>query len=764
MDEHALDSLDFSRIRELLATFAHTGLGRARARSIRPSSKAALVRRWHNQVRELDAFAKEHDAPPLGGLTDVRETVRACRPPLSVTVEDVARIGDALRATHNVTRYFEPLTDESPELRHLAGRITDFQELANRIGDLIDERGQVRDDASPKLAGIRGRIARAKLAIQETIERLLADPGVRRLLQYPNHTYHDDRMVLPVRGECRGRLPGIVHRSSDSGATIYVEPAQAVEINNAISNLLLDEREEVNRLLWELTHEIHGHGDEILKSVEALAIVDLISAKLRFAKAFALWCPEVVDEPVLNVREARHPLLLEMQREKEDAGETVEPVVPIDYRLGDDFDLLVITGPNTGGKTVTLKTIGLLTLMAQAGLPAPVAVGSRFGLFKHVWIDIGDEQSMQQSLSTFSAHLHRQMEMLNAADRETLVLVDELGAGTDPDEAAAIGKALLEDLVRRHARCVVTTHIGALKSVPLEADRAENGCVEFDIETLRPTYHLRIGEPGMSNAIAIAERLGMPKRIIVAAKKNLSGSTRRLHAALRGTVAAKREAEQARQDADRARVDAQQAHSDAEHSKKLLERQRAAFHEWVRQVVHLQPGDSVRVRGFERDGRIVRMRIDQQRAEVDCGAFSVEVPLGDILPPAAPAPPPRSERPKTVQPMPAKPKTNAAPGKRGQRSAQGSAKSAKPARRYRTLLNEDEVARLEPGTRVLVKRFHREGEVVQVKTSKKLVVVSVGAMEMEVPFDGLTLSSKEAAARDAQQRQKPAPKADRPAP
>jgi DNA mismatch repair protein MutS2 len=328
-------------------------------------------------------------------------------------------------------------------LRHLAGRIGDFAALAERIRGVIDERGEVRDDASPKLARIRREIENAGRDIGETVKRLLRDPDLRRLLQFPNPTFHNDRVVLPVRTEYRGRIQGIIHRTSDSGATIYVEPAQAVELNNQISNLRAEEQEEINRLLWDLAHQAHLNAAEILKTIDAIAVLDLIAAKVRFAHDFELRCPQISSEPVLSVRQARHPLLTALCRRRRAAGDAdVAEVVPISYRLGEDFDLLVITGPNTGGKTVTLKTIGLLHLMVQAGMPVPVADGSTFGIFNNVLIDVGDEQNMQQSLSTFSAHLHRLMDMLRRAGRQTLVLMDELGAGTDPDEGAAIGRAI----------------------------------------------------------------------------------------------------------------------------------------------------------------------------------------------------------------------------------------------------------------------------------------------------------------------------------
>lgn len=766
MDAHSLECLDFLRIRELFAGYALTDLGRALAATVKPIVRQPLVRRWFEQYEELRRFSQERGLPPFGGVTDVRETVRRCAPPLQVSVEEMARIGDTLAATHAIVQYLSELPGDWPELRHLAERIGDFGTIAERIRNVIDERAQVRDDASPKLASIRSAIRGAAQQIRATIERMLHGAEVRKLLQFPNYTFHNDRFVFPVRAEYRGRMPGIVHRSSGSGATIYVEPAEAVELNNKISNLRSEEAEEIARLLWELAHEVYLNAEAILKTLDALAVLDLLVAKLRFASEFDLRSPQLSAEPVLGVRQARHPLLLELYRRRQAVDEPTEEVVPISYRLGDDFNLLIVTGPNTGGKTVTLKTVGLLTLMVQAGLPVPVAEGSTFGVFKRLLVDIGDEQSMQQSLSTFSAHLRRQMEMLRKAGPQVLVLIDELGAGTDPDEGAAIGRALLDELLRLECRCMVTTHIGVLKGFPLTRAGAENACVEFDAETLEPTYHLRIGEPGMSNAIAIATRLGMPRRLVVAAQRNLSRKARALRAAVLGAAGAKRQAEEARAVAESARLDADRAQNAAAVARVSYERQKADFQEWVQRVVHLQGGDAVRVRNFDRDGRVVRLRLDQQRAEVDVGAFNVEVPLGDVLPPEAPPPPPRPPRPPVAAAVPVKP---AQPRKRPEperaarvepRQRQPRRREERKPRRQYAPLTEADANALESGDRVVVKRLHREGRVVRVEPAKKVALVSVGRFEVEVPFNGLALPTP---AQKRAEKRRPGPETPKPA-
>jgi dsDNA-specific endonuclease/ATPase MutS2 len=391
--------------------------------------------------------------------------------------------------------------------------------------------------------------------------------------------------------------------------------------------------------------------------------------------------------------------------------------------------------------------------MLQAGVPVPVAAGSQFGLFGNVLIDVGDEQSMQQSLSTFSAHLTRIIDMLRHAGPRTLLLLDEMGAGTDPDEGAALGRAILEEMLHLQCRAVVTTHLGALKGFALVHQGAENACVEFDSQTLRPTFHLAVGEPGQSNAIEVAQRLGMSKRMIAAARRSLSRKARTLHTALEGTRLVKRQAEDARRQADAAHVEATQAQSEAHAARVHLEGQQADFQRWVQRVVHLQPGDAVRVRDFDRDGKIVRLRLDQQRAEVDVGVYWVEVPLGDVLPPETPPPPPRPPRPpvavraeRTGPPRRREPRPEA-----GRRSAPPGPQAAPSheARREKPIpepvlppLTDAQLAALQPEDVVYVKRFHREGRLVRLKPAKQIAIVNVGALEVEVPFSGLGLLTR----------------------
>ncbi len=628
VDTHTLEKLEFERIRELLAEHASSGLGRRMALKVAPAARAELVEQWIAQVGEMIEIASTAGLPPMAGVHDIREAVRAAVPPHCLEPADFSVMAETLEATHQVTSWASHLRLETPALRSICEKIGDFKPLSDAIRRVINDRGEVRDDASAKLHKLRVDIANARIAVGHVFDRLLRNKNITRWLRYAEATFHEDRLVLPLSSEHRGRVPGIVHRSSDSGATLFVEPAEAVELNNRIVSLKMDEEAEVNRLLWHLTHQVQLNAQEILKTLDALAILDLIVAKVRFARTYDLTCPQIPSGKLL-LRKARHPLLIRMQKEAQQRGETRE-VVPIDIRLGDDFDILVVTGPNTGGKTVALKTVALCCAMAQSGLPIPAGPGSVVPVYDDILIDIGDEQSLQQSLSTFSAHLSRLLYMLKRAGPKTLILIDELGAGTDPDEGAAIGRAILEELLERKCPGLITTHLGVLKSLAYTAARAENASVEFDIETLRPTYRLIIGEPGNSNAINIASRLGLPPKVIAAARGHLTSSHEQLTRAIQGTLLSRRQAERARAEAETVMLAADEQKKAAERERASLRDQQAAFQKWVETVSSLRPGDRIHVKRFDREGRVVRLLLHKQMAVVSVGAMEMEVPLIEL--------------------------------------------------------------------------------------------------------------------------------------
>ncbi len=632
MDAHTLEKLEFDRIRHLLAEQALSALGRDLAMRIHPSRRRSQVEQWLRQTGLFKKWVDAHGLPPFGGVKDVRAEVKRAVPPAKLEPEEFAELAATLHGVDAVRQYFNGIGDEHDLVARLAERIGDLRVIAERIHRVIDPRGKVRDEATDRLYRIRQDIADVRQQTREVFERLLKQSAVKKYLQYPNATFHADRMVLPVKAEQRGRVPGIVHRSSDTGQTLFVEPAEAVELNNRRIGLLQSEQEEIGRILWELTHLVHLNHKEILHTIDAAAVVDLLAAKVRLMLRFDMTLPAVDEAHRLKLHRARNPVLMALF---ENAATIDKPasgrqVVPIDVRLGEDFDVMIITGPNTGGKTAALKTVGLLALMAQSGLPIPAAAGAAMPVFDGIWIDVGDEQSLQQSLSTFSAHLSRILDIVQRARKQTLVLLDELGAGTDPDEGAAIGRAIVEHLLSSGCLAMVTTHLGALKALGYELKRADNAAVQFDIRTLRPTYELRLGEPGNSNALAIASRLGMPRKLIHAAQLHLNGRERALQNAISGTLQARRNAERARHEAELARQEAARQTLAAVDKAKALDARYKAFTAWVDRMMKLQAGDVVRVRNFDDPARVVRILHEKQRAAVSIGSKELEVPLSDL--------------------------------------------------------------------------------------------------------------------------------------
>jgi DNA mismatch repair protein MutS2 len=642
MDPVTLEKLSFDAIRRLLARFARCALGRRLAEGIEPSTRPEQVTRWLDETEQMRLAIAEHGVPPFGGVTDIGNLIRSIKDVSRLEPGELAQIAATLEATGRMREWLGRLAEESESryalILRLGERVGDFSPIAAQIHDAVDERGDVRDSASTKLRSIRTQIATATEEVKLTVQRMLRVHSVQKMLQYPNATFHNDRYVLPVKAEYQGRIDGIVHRASDTGATIYVEPAAAVQLNNKIISLQRDALEEISRILWNLTRLVRLNDTEILKTLAALGRLDLLVAKARYADSHEMTAARVDTRGVLRLREARHPILLEMAGPSPEAqlGAGLRPidheVVPIDVRLGDDFDLMVITGPNTGGKTVALKTVGLLAVMHQCGLCVPAATGSRMPVFDDVLIDVGDEQSLQQSLSTFSGHMKRILDVLRRADRRSLVLLDELGAGTDPEEGSAIGRAVLDDLRHTGCRAMVTTHLGALKTYAYHHDRVDNAAVEFDVKTLRPTYHLIMGEPGNSNALAICRRLGMSKRMARRADRYISTRSKDLRRAIEKTLLSRRESEEARRRAEEAHARAEQEREQLEQRQRELQMEREAHRLWIERINRLKPGDRVRVRKLDREATVVRVRLEQQKVVVDLGNMDVEVALTEIEP------------------------------------------------------------------------------------------------------------------------------------
>ncbi len=518
-ESFAARPLDFEALRLVLERHAATSLGLRAVRALAPrpneEARAALQR-----TREMLELERARRTPNLAGLCDPLPALAHARTagrPLED--EHLVKLAGMLEACERLAEWLCVL-DGAPALAELGKRVPEFDALLERLRATIDEQGRVREHASPMLFRLRKQEAEVASELERTLRAILARPDVRTVLSDPNPMRRGGRPVLAIKAKSAGRIHGIVHDRSQTGETVFVEPREVVALGNRHMELVSDERREVERILSELTREVLRHEPEIERAAAALAELELALVGARWALETHGRVPLLPREKGaadgLLLRNARHPLLLEQQRIGRLPG-----VVPIDLRLGGEFDVLIITGPNTGGKTLALKSAGLFALCTRMGLPFPCEQGSTCPLYDGIVADIGDEQEISQSLSTFSSHLKRIREGLERATEATLVLLDELGSGTDPDEGAALSEALLEVLLTRRSHTLVSTHIGKLKEFAFRHPRAENACVEFDAVTLAPCYQLIVGMPGESGALVIARRLGMPAAIVERAKERL---------------------------------------------------------------------------------------------------------------------------------------------------------------------------------------------------------------------------------------------------
>ena len=631
MDAHTLDLLEFDKVRALLAGYAATSLGADLARTVEPSRDIQKVRTGLALVSEMVEALMANHPPPFGGVHDIRLVVRRAAIGTMLTAEQLLQVADTLTATGAFYRYRMRLPDRLQRLIELLVPIEDLGPVAKTITGSIDGRGHVVDAASPDLAEVRRKLEALEEKVQHEIKRLLRDPQLRAGLRYPNATVNGDHYVLPVAANHRQKINGVVHRTSSTGETVFIEPAAVAALSAERTVLKADEDREVRRILRKLSAEVGKWARHIDAAINVMAQVDLVTAKARYARDYDMYAPDVNAEGKLWLRSARHPLLLHLFR-NEPANPPRE-VVPIDVKLGIGFNLLVIPGPNTGGTTVTIKTTGLLSLMAQSGMHIPAAEGSTVPVWNHVLADIGDEQSLEQSLSTFSSHISRIATIFATADDQSLVLLDELGAGTDPTEGAALGRAILDGLDQKGCRAIVTTHLGDLKTYAFSNDRAENGAVEFDIETLRPTYRLHIGQFGMSNALKIAKRLKLPKDLLKRAhkyakrRKGKTGELTRLQQLREQAEKAHTEALARQHEADRQREDFERKLAD-------LEKRSAAegkLNEWRSK---LQVGDAVYAVKFGKVGKVARVNQAKGTVFVTVGIGQWEVFLNEVLPEA----------------------------------------------------------------------------------------------------------------------------------
>ncbi len=653
MDAHTLELLEFHKVRELLAGYGACSLGKELALQLEPMTDAERIRADIGLVSEMTTALGQGHTPPFGGLHDIRLVVRRAAIGAQLTVEQLLEVADTLNCTGNIYRFRMRLGDDCQNLSELLSTVEDLGPVAKTIAGCIDSRGNVLDMASRELGQVRQKLADVEERVQNVIRRLLRDPKLREILRYPNATVSGDHYVLPVAVNHRHKLPGVVHRSSSTGETVFIEPTGVATLSAERAVLKGEEEREIRRVLRKLSGEVARVAKPLTHAVDVLARLDLLTAKARFSREYDMYAPEINTSGQLWLRQARHPVLQHLfkVRSAECGVRSEEPitvaeatsstphaarrtphaVVPIEIRLGLGFNLLIITGPNTGGKTVCLKTAGLLCLMAQSGMHIPAGEGSNVPVFGQILADIGDEQSLEQSLSTFSSHISRIAGILRTADANSLVLLDELGAGTDPTEGAALGRAILDELDKLGCRALVTTHLGNLKTYAFRNARAENGAVEFDLETLRPTYRLLIGQYGMSNAQNIARRLKLPRDLLKRANRYLKRRQKGAPA-MAQLQQMRAEAEKAREEAMEKAHEADKQASELRKMTEQLEREAAEAAALREARRRLQPNDSVRVPKFDKVGKVVRVDHKRNVVSVSVGLLQWEMSLEEVFP------------------------------------------------------------------------------------------------------------------------------------
>lgn len=536
-------TLELDKVLAKLADQANCDDSKRMALSLTPSDDFSTVQLLMKKTSDAYMLSARYTSPSLHKLKNCEMALRKAEKGSNLSLRELMDVSSVLHNIRSVKDWRKRCEGESTSLDPLFEVLTPNRELENTIDNAVLSEEELADSASAELASLRRKINQAKLRVRERLDQLIKSPTQSKYLQEALVTQRDGRFVVPVKSEYRSEIKGLVHNTSSSGATLFIEPMAVVEANNEIRVLQAKEKQEVDRIIMELSVKVGEFAESIIYSYRSLVEIDLYFAKASLAYKMKATVPNILQTGEIDLKRARHPLI------------DPEKVVPIDVNLGKDFNTLVITGPNTGGKTVTLKTMGLLTLMAMCGLMLPVAENSSISVYKKVLVDIGDEQSIEQSLSTFSAHMTNIVSIIEEADSDSLVLIDELGSGTDPVEGAALAISIMERLAMYGAKVGATTHYAEIKEYALQTPGVCNASCEFDVETLKPTYRLLIGIPGKSNAFAISQRLGLPEEIIEAAKRNISAEKTRFEDVLSQLDQTRQELEKEKEEVDRLRAE-----------------------------------------------------------------------------------------------------------------------------------------------------------------------------------------------------------------
>jgi len=676
--------LEYDKIKNILKGYVISPLAEEKVLEMRPLDDLNLVKNLQRETSEGVALLKAGINLPLSGLKDIRKALRLAKMGAMLSPGQLLEMASTMRVARLVKAVWnEKKLNDITIINEIINNLHSFQSLEEKIEEAIISEDEISDNASPKLGSIRRQKKILAQKVKNKLNEIISSPHYQKALQEPIVTVRQDRYVVPVKQEFKGSIPGVIHDQSASGATLYIEPMAVMQMNNELRQLELEENREIERILWSFSQRIQDNHDFIYDTLYGLAQLDFIMAKASYSLNINGVEPLFNNRGYINIIQGKHPLL---------KGH----VVPLDVFLGDKFNILIITGPNTGGKTVSLKTVGLFVLMAQSGMHLPAGEGTELGIFKEVFADIGDEQSIEQSLSTFSSHMKNIKEIIDLASGDSLIILDELGAGTDPTEGAALAMAILNYLYEKGSKVLATTHYSELKTFAFSKDGIENASMEFDIKTLSPTYKLTIGIPGKSNAFEIATRLGLKQEVVKLSKSLLAEESLKMEDLLthieeqknkaeeegEKLLAIKREyekklekleeerkkvriqqdrilekaKEKARQLLDKVQREAEQiikSLKDMETKNQVNMRDKAVQHAraWLRKADEelqdsrdsfviratkhqrpLKPGQKVKIVGLNQEGYILSIDHDSKAAQVQVGIMKVNIPVASLIP------------------------------------------------------------------------------------------------------------------------------------
>ncbi|WP_096436002.1 endonuclease MutS2 [Alteribacter populi] len=680
--------LEYDKMKKQLIHHASSSLGKRKIDSLMPSTDLDEVKHAQEATYEGTKILRLKGQVPLGGIRDIRASIKRAVIGGMLNEQEMLDIASTIYGSRRFKSFIEQSIEdeiELPILEDLASQIFPLTDLERSIKQSVDENGEMLDSASSQLRSVRQQIRSHESSVRSKLENMTRSSSSRKMLSDSIITIRNDRYVIPVKQEYRGQFGGLVHDQSASGATLFIEPDAVVSINNQLREARVKERQEIERILHVLSNEVGEKQEDLLMIVDTMEEVDFLFAKAYYSQEIKGSQPKLNDHGLMDFKKARHPLI------------PGDEIVPIDVELGNSFQSLVITGPNTGGKTVTLKTIGLLTLMAQSGLHLPCEEGSEAAVFQQIFADIGDEQSIEQSLSTFSSHMTNIVDILDKLDHESLVLFDELGAGTDPTEGAALAISILDYVYKIGARVAATTHYSELKGYAYNREGVMNASVEFDVETLRPTYRLMIGVPGRSNAFAISRRLGLSEEVIDEAQSQIGADTNKIENMIASLDESRKLAEKDLEHANAYRKEAEDLHRNLEKEYERFEKEK----EKAMEEAERKATEAVKKAQQEADEIIEYLRDVQKSnpAIKDHELIEAKKMLGEASP---------ELKSKKKQPQ-AKP-------------------SSKP-------------AELLPGDEVKVISFDQKGHIVE-RVSEKEFYVQLGMMKMKVKANDLQYMSR----------------------